>query len=265
MYVDDVLNVTQIERNIKHPVQRSECVIEIDTDHPGFTRLRLIAGGKRQHFFVSQESVVNTQTGIYLSATNFLNRMRQIHKEEIHGPCLSNRDQTVDIAYCLRSKYLPYNAMPWILRYRRKWPPNVIIDRIKHYGCLLVPIGPKTLPDCNLLWRISFSVAEKQLVHSFNFTQLLCYGLLKLTLKRIVNTHDVGKDLLCSYFVKTALFWVSEEVDIDTFQLPKLSFCFTLCMNNDIMGEQLLLSELFHTRTQHVLRKDQSQQHYLIT
>ena len=87
------------------------------------------------------------------------------------------------------------------------------------------------MENCNLLWRISFSEAEKQLVHSFNFTQVLCYGLLKLTLKRIVNTNDDVKDLLCSYFLKTALFWVSEEVDIDTFQLPKLFICFYLCLN----------------------------------
>ncbi|VDI40292.1 Hypothetical predicted protein [Mytilus galloprovincialis] len=231
MYVDDVLNVRRIERIIKHPVQRTECVMEIDTDHPGFTRLRMTAGGKRQHFFVSQESIIKTQTGVYLSATNFLNRMSQIYQAEIHGPCLSNKENTCDIAYCLRSKDLPYNAMPWILRYRRQWPPDVVIDRIINFGCLLVPIGPIIMANCNLLWRISFFVAEKQLVHSFNFTQLLCNGLLKLTLKRIVNTNDDVQDLLCSYYLKTALFWVSEEVDIDTFQLPKLFICFSLCMN----------------------------------
>ena len=146
----------------------------------------------------------------------------------LHGPCLSDKNQSTDVAYCLRSKYLPYNTLSWIIRYRQQLPPNVIIDRIINYGCLLVPIGTRIMPNCNLLWRISFSVAEKQLVHSFNFTQVLCYGLLKLTLKRIVNTNDDVKDLLCSYFLKTALFWVSEETDIDTFQLPNLVICFSL-------------------------------------
>ncbi|XP_071144232.1 uncharacterized protein [Mytilus edulis] len=234
MCVDDGVNVIQIKRNIKYPVQRTRVFMETDTDHPGFTRLRLVAGGKRANYFVSNECIVNTQTGQYLSTTNFVNHIKQINPQNTfstHGPCLSNTNQTIDIASCLRSKYLPYQAIPWILRYRRQWPPNVIIDRIINYGCLLVPIGPRIMQNCNLLWRISFSVAEKQLVHSFNFTQLLCYGLLKLTLKRIVNTHDGVKDLLCSYFLKTALFWVSEEVDIDTFQLPKLFICFSLCLN----------------------------------
>ncbi|XP_071143312.1 uncharacterized protein [Mytilus edulis] len=234
MFVDEVVNVTQIERNIKHPVQRTEFVMETDTDHPGFTRLRLVAGGKRANIFVCNECIVKTQTGLYLSTTNFLNRIKQRYQPQnysTHGPCLSDKNQAMDIAFCLRSKYLPYQAMPWILRYRRQWPPNVIIDRIINYGSLVVPIGPRIMLNCNLLWRISFSVAEKQLVHSFNFTQLLCYGLLKLTLKRIVNKNDHVKDLLCSYFLKTALFWVSEEVDIDTFQLPKLFICFSLCLN----------------------------------
>lgn len=100
---------------------------------------------------------------------------------------------------------------------------------------MLVPIGPRTLPDCNVLWRLSFSVAEKQLIHSFNYTQLLCYALLKLTLKRIINANDHANGLLCSYFLKTALFWVSEEVDIKTFQSPGLLYCFTLCINKLIL------------------------------
>ncbi|XP_076084349.1 uncharacterized protein LOC143055085 [Mytilus galloprovincialis] len=234
MFVDDMVNVTRTERNIKHPVQRTEVFMETDTDHPGFTRLRLIAAGKRGNVFVSNECIVNTQTGQYLPTSNFVNRIKLDVQEQnysTHGPCISDKNQNIDIAFCLRSKYLPYQAMPWILRYRRQWPPNVIIDRIINYGCLVVPIGPRIMLNCNLLWRISFSVADKQLVHSFNFTQLLCYGLLKLTLKRIVNKNDHVKDLLCSYFLKTALFWVSEEVDIDTFQLPKLFICFSLCLN----------------------------------
>ncbi|CAC5390174.1 unnamed protein product [Mytilus coruscus] len=234
MYVDDAVNITRIEKNLIHPVQRTELVMETVTDHPGFTRLRLIAAGKMGSNFISKKCTVSTKAGLYLSTTIFLNQMKQgnTHADyPLHGPCISDAAQTTDYAFCLRSKYFPYNAMPWVLRYRRQWPSDVTIDMIITYGCLLVPTGPKSMPDCNLLWRISFSVAEKQLVHSFNFTQLLCYGLLKLTLNRSVNTNDDVKDLLCSYFLKTALFWVSEEVDIDTFQLPKLFICFSLCLN----------------------------------
>ncbi|XP_063408179.1 uncharacterized protein LOC134691542 [Mytilus trossulus] len=42
MFVDEIVNVTLIKRNIKHPVQRTEVFMETDADHPGFTRLRSI-------------------------------------------------------------------------------------------------------------------------------------------------------------------------------------------------------------------------------
>ncbi|XP_052086560.1 uncharacterized protein LOC127723884 [Mytilus californianus] len=219
-------------QDVKHSKQQTIFVMETDNDHPGFTRLRLIAAGGT--IPITSQSIEFTKKGLYLSVNGFLNGIKIQHPHMnlvTHGPCLTFSDQSRDVAFCLRSKYLPYNATPWAMRNRRQWPPNSVIDKIKQYGCLVVPIGPRNKPDSNILWRLSFSMAEKQLVYSFNITQLLCYGLLKITLKRIVNTYDDVKDLLCSYFLKTALFWVSEEVDIDTFQIPKLFHCFFLCLN----------------------------------
>ncbi|CAC5364715.1 unnamed protein product [Mytilus coruscus] len=234
MYVIEDVNVIPDARNIKSPDQRSTLVMENDNDYPGFTCLRLVTRRERDSYFMPPECFESTRKGSYLSVNTFLSNMnKKLHYSmfSLHGPCLSDDDQYMDLAFCLRSKYLPYNAIPWASRYRWQWPPNSVIDKIKKYGCLLVPIGPRTLPDCNILWRLSFSVAEKLLVYSFNFTQLLCYCLLKLTLKHIVNTNKHVEGLLCSYFLKTALFWVSEEIDIDTFQLSKLYSCFSHCLS----------------------------------
>ncbi|CAC5397482.1 unnamed protein product [Mytilus coruscus] len=185
--VRDTKYVKQTEQHYKHPhdpKQQTIFVMETDNDHPGFTRLRLIAAGET--IPITSENFESTTKGLYLSVNGFLNSMKkmQLHHHLIpHGPCLTFSDQSRDLAFCLRSKYIPYNATPWAMRNRRQWPPNFVIDKIKQYGCLLVPIGPRNKSDSNILWRLSFSMAEKQLVHSFNFTQLLCYGLLKLTLK----------------------------------------------------------------------------------
>ncbi|CAC5425470.1 unnamed protein product [Mytilus coruscus] len=234
MYVLNYVDVEWDARNIKHPVERTTLVMESDTDHPGFIYLRLIAGGEEDSFFTPFECFESTRKGLYLSVNTFVSHMNKKMPQPMlssHGPCLSDDDQSVDYAFCLRSKYLPYSALPWAIRHRLQWPPNNVIDRITNKGCLLVPIGPKTLQDYNILWRVSFSVAEKLLVHSFNFTQFLCYCLLKLTLKYIVNTNKHAEGLLCSYFLKTVLFWVSEEVDIDNFRLSRLYFCFSLCLS----------------------------------
>lgn len=55
-------------------------------------------------------------------------------------------------------------------------------------------------------WRLSFSQAELQMVYSFNHTQFLCYGMFKIFLKEVLcsSTHE---SLICSYFLKTVLFW----------------------------------------------------------
>ncbi|XP_071150311.1 uncharacterized protein [Mytilus edulis] len=243
MYVHNDIEVPQNVKNIKNPKHRI-CVMEIDIYHPGFARIRQVAAQNEVSLREQCDRCpLGTCTGtqFYLPVKSFLDSLKEtfsyINPCE-HGPCISDQDQTIDIAECVRSTYLPHNAIPWASRHRCQWPTNFVIDMIMKNGCLLVPIGPKTLSNNEFLWRISFSVAEKILVHSFNFTQFLCYGLLKdvcyilkLTLKCIVNTNSEVKELLCSYFLKTALFWVSEESDIDTFQLPKLYNCFSLCLD----------------------------------
>ncbi|VDI82312.1 Hypothetical predicted protein [Mytilus galloprovincialis] len=237
MYVTKDVDVIRDIKNINHSVRRTTLVMENDYDHPGFTRLRLIAGGDGISTFIQPNFFESTRQGLYLSVNTFVSNIKDNLPNvqySSHGPCLSDDNQYMDFAFCLRSKYIPYNAIPWASRYRLQWPPNSVIDKIEKDGCLLVPIGPRNMPDCDILWRLSFSVAEQKLVHSFNFTQLLCYCLLKLTLKHIINTNKHAEGLLCSYFLKTALFWVSEEVDIDTFQLSKLYSCFCRCLNKII-------------------------------
>ncbi|XP_063412098.1 uncharacterized protein LOC134694919 [Mytilus trossulus] len=235
MYVGHNIEVTQNVKNIKNP-KHSICVMEIDIYHPGFARIRKVAVPNEVSLREQCHSCpLGTCTGtqFYLPVKPFLDSIKEGYSYMNpceHGPCISDQNQTVDFAYCIRSKYLPHNAIPWASRHRCQWPTKFVIDMIMKNGCLLVPIGPKT-SDNEYLWRISFSVAEKLLVHSFNFTQFLCYGLLKLTLKYIVNTNSEVKELLCSYFLKTALFWVSEESNIDTFQLPKFYNCFSLCLD----------------------------------
>jgi hypothetical protein len=129
----------------------------------------------------------------------------------------------------------PRQAEQWIYRHRPgQWPTDILINDIVNYGCIFVPIGPKEIDNNELLWRISFSMAEKQLSHSMNYTQILCYALLKLCLKNIIDRNDQIKGLLCSYFMKTAVFWLSEEICTNTFKLQNLFYCYFLCLDKII-------------------------------
>ena len=232
MYVFNTVNILQNVQHMNRSARRTTLLIEDEMEFPGFTTLKLIAAGG---IFSSPEYFVETTNGMYFSSISFireLNVMCANQKQLVHGPCLSDKDDVMDTAYCFHLPSWPKQAEQWIYRHRPgQWPPEILIDNIVNYGCILVPIGPKEIENSELLWRISFSMAEKQLSHSMNYTQILCYALLKLSLKNIIDRNDKVKGLLCSYFMKTAVFWISEEISINTFQLQNLFHCFFLSLN----------------------------------
>ena len=132
------------------------------------------------------------------------------HSVFIHGPCSSCKsgENEFDWAHCLRGDFWPANAHSTIQRLcLSSWLSRGIISSIVNDGIMFVPIGMKQSFFEDTEWRMSFSLAEKRLIHSMNHTQFLCYGLLKLFLKEAIDVNPEVNGLLCSYFMKTALFW----------------------------------------------------------
>ena len=59
-------------------------------------------------------------------------------------------------------------------------------------------------------------MAERTLVWSFNHIQIQCYAVMKIILKEFIKTKCSPQNyVLCSYFVKTFLFWKYETTDIN--------------------------------------------------
>lgn len=92
------------------------------------------------------------------------------------------------------------------------------------FWIVVVPVRCKNSKYEDLEWRISFSMAEKQLIQTFTHTQMLCYAAFKIILTDIVKPKH--GDLLCSYFLKTILFWLAEETDQSKW-IPKY---FVMCL-----------------------------------
>ena len=232
MYVFNTVNILQNVQHMNRSTRHTTLLIEDTMEFPGFTTLKLIAGCDA---FISPEYLVETTNGMYFSNISFIRKLIELSgnvNQLAHGPCLSDKDEAMDSAYCFHFHSWPRQAEQWIYRHRPgQWPPAIVIDNIVNYGCILVPIGPREIENSELLWRISFSMAEKQLSHSMNYTQILCYALLKLSLKNIIDRNDKVKGLLCSYFMKTAVFWLSEEISINTFQLQNLFNCYFLSLD----------------------------------
>jgi hypothetical protein len=183
----------------------------------GFTRLKLITDSYRAKV---RSSCVNRNGEKYISSELFRHTFIEFNRNchpalqscVQHGPCASyvvSEMLECDHAFCLGSHHWPTLALPWIERCQQKqWPPDDVLRDIVSSGFHVVPIGSD--PSKGDEWRISFSQAEQKLVYSMNHGQFLCYGLMKIFLKEVINAQ-VNDPILCSYFMKTILFWVIRE------------------------------------------------------
>ena len=190
-------------------------VMQNEMTKPGFTLLRLV--GETTEVCI-QRSAVRFQYSSDARKIISSKRWRDFHSGSSphsdilysHGPCLScviDSDEH-DLALCLKSDIWPSNAQNCIKRlYTSSWPSVETIESIINDGVLFVAIGAKQSFFENVEWRMSFSLAEKKLVHAMNHTQFLCYGLLKTFLRDAINRNIDIKGLLCSYYIKTVVLW----------------------------------------------------------
>ena len=211
--------------------QHTVILMECKDLPPGFTRLKLMTPSVDPNV-MSSSVTYNKET--YVSSLLFknahrLNSVRSNHAvlttSMQHGPCQTFNIHGLDIdcAHCFRSHFWPKVALPWIQRCQvKKWPPESVLSTIVKEGCHVVPVG--SLPNKEYEWRISFSGAEQKLIYSMNHCQFLCYGLLKIFLKQVINSP-----CLCSYFMKTIMFWVIQCNNSLHWVPCNLLFCFWTC------------------------------------
>ncbi|KAK3100094.1 hypothetical protein FSP39_014649 [Pinctada imbricata] len=150
----------------------------------------------------------------------------------IHGPChtFAVGDDEYDVASVIPCSFWPDIACDWISRKRSHgWPSHDTIQDIVRDKCHVVPIGDPDSPLQQHAWRISFSVAERTLMHSLNHVQFLTYNLLRLTLKRIIDKKFPG--IICSYFMKTTLFYTIEKTSAQLWTAHNLEACFKVCLS----------------------------------
>ncbi|XP_065944921.1 uncharacterized protein [Magallana gigas] len=180
---------------------------------PGFALLELLTRSKCREV---QLACVTMNDRVYISSSTFrqLTCSSLIPNSIEHGPCGSGYiAETVeyDFAWSFVSDCWPPSASSWIDRCH-SWPGPEVVDDIIRNGIHFVAIGHPLGPHTNEEWRISFSQAEYKIVNSMNHCQFLTYGLLKLFLKEVMNqqSEDANK-LLCSYHMKTTVFWAIQQ------------------------------------------------------
>ena len=174
-----------------------------------------------------------------------------------HGPCgtcVAGKKE-LDFAECIKSDKLPEEAHSFVRRlHRAGWPSTSTLQEIVSGGCHFVAIGAKGSLTELIEWRISFSATEKILIHSMNHVQFLCYGLLKIFLKEAIDVNTEIKGLLCSYFLKTSLFW-EIATNILVWNASNFLSCFWICFQRLLFWiNNEYCPKLFHSREQYVCR-----------
>lgn len=127
-----------------------------------------------------------------------------------HGPALTDEKENEDFVCALPCYEWPEIAMEFTTRVRKSnQPSSDIIEKIVSQGCLYVGVGHHHSADRGKEWRMSFSLAEKILVRSWNDVKTKCYIAVKALCKENLDTEP---NVICSYFIKTAIFWLSERM-----------------------------------------------------
>ncbi|XP_062572821.1 uncharacterized protein LOC134234793 [Saccostrea cucullata] len=197
---------------------------------PGYSMLYLLSPSMDRDI---PRACVRMNNRHYISSSIYRQIMcsTSITNSTQHGPCVSGTYRTLeyDTAHCFVCDFWPPSASSWMDRCH-SWPQPRVVDDIAKNGCHFVAIGHKLGSHEDHEWRFSFSLAEQKLVYSMNNCQFLTYGLLKLFLTEIINKM-VGNDdkFLCSYHMKTAVFWVIQQHIIPKWCPQNLLECFWVC------------------------------------
>ena len=143
------------------------------------------------------------------------------------GPALNRRDRPSsrnnyahDYVPCLHCPKWPTLADGWSERERTvDWPSKGLISDIINEGCHVVPVSHHDSDNesYHTEWRLSFSSAEKRLVHSLSVEQRQSYVMAKLIMKQVIQdlkgkpSDPALQNTPSSYHLKTILFWTCEE------------------------------------------------------
>ena len=138
----------------------------------------------------------------------------------------------VDSVPSIHCPFWPRGAEEWLHRPRRYgWPTPTDITQITDFGCHLVAVGFPLSSSKEMEWRISFSIAERILVWSFNHVQVQCYAVMKIILKEFIKVRcSPANYVLCSYFIKTFLFWKFEVTESTFWRADNFRACISFLL-----------------------------------
>ncbi|XP_052064716.1 uncharacterized protein LOC127704630 isoform X2 [Mytilus californianus] len=226
-----LLNDIHIVEKSNNDIGSNTFVMRTCDTRPGFAQLELCSSYEYTDVWCKKIG-----HKFFLSSSKMKQKLLSLNENNVvctlntlHGSCVSTVNETHDCTVGLKCKSFIKQAQDWVRR-QRCWPSEALKKKIIDSGVWFVPIGYKLSPTEDIEWRVAFGVAEKLLVYSFTHTQLLVYVLLKIILKDVNEKNPKLKELLCSYFLKTVVFWVSEEIAVTEWTPHNFEKLFLECL-----------------------------------
>ena len=121
----------------------------------------------------------------------------------------------LDEVYAVACCGWPSLAVPWAAR-KRHWPDASLVKDITNSAFHLVH-KPSPSGDVDIEWRLSFSLAESKLMDSLTGPRLATFSIFKELLKKSVKLGV--ENVLTTYHIKTAFFWICEQKTSDSWQM----------------------------------------------
>ena len=236
--INDIFNLEVIQSSREASNQSANTVILCTENvRPGFALLRLprvtlglaCATEKiNDVHYLSSKLMVQGEFKMHNFSRYLIDQFCSLKRQ---GPSLEQtiiKDREgIDNVESIHCAFWPNVASEWRRRLRHfGWPKPSDISTIVGFGCHLVAAGHPHSETKSTEWRISFSIAERTLVWSFNHIQMQCYALMKIILKQFIKKRcSPQNQVLCSYFIKTFLFWKFEATDLNFWRVDNLREC----------------------------------------
>ncbi|XP_033117673.1 uncharacterized protein LOC117117479 [Anneissia japonica] len=193
---------------------------EQDPDRPVYLRLKAVDKDCLHEDFktiVNEDGYLKTSDFIkvtysnnpMLNAKNYKSQMR-------HGPSIETKlgsSHMMDVVQCLKCQSWPPFISNFFTRKRlNNWPYQKLLDKVKGLECHVVAVGYPGSESYDTEWRLSLSVAERELLTEMYEPYAKCMYALKSIKKKYIFYSDSDKPTpFCSYFIKTACLWMCER------------------------------------------------------
>lgn len=211
------------------------------TECPGYRSLMILSQSisgpetnkARLEEIYGENHLTETKGRFYLKNTFLFPQIDLGYSYTVHGPAICRQEEfgerTEDLVKAFFCQKIPSETQKWIKRTETTaWPSEDMKKFAIESGCYVVPVGHKASSSPTHEWRLCTSMAEREYVFCMNITQIRCLILLKMLMKSQVNI--AFDNAMKSYFIKTALFYKTEESETGSWTEENLLMHVTRCL-----------------------------------